>query len=78
MLDRMKTGRLKIFRHLLAWLDERRTYHRKDGRIVKERDDLISATRYAMMMRRFAAVEPTRRVRARQTMPGAVTGWMGT
>jgi hypothetical protein len=27
---------------------------RKDGKVVKEHDDLISATRYAMMMLRFA------------------------
>lgn len=75
MLDRMATGRLKIFRHLADWLDERRMYHRKDGRIVKERDDLISATRYAIMMRRFAASEPARRVRARPQVVSS--GWMG-
>jgi hypothetical protein len=31
-----------------------RLYHRKDGRVVKERDDLMSATRYAIMMLRDA------------------------
>jgi Terminase RNaseH-like domain/Terminase large subunit, T4likevirus-type, N-terminal len=77
MLDRLQTGRLKIFRHLEAWLDERRTYHRKDGMIVKERDDLISATRYAVMMKRFAALEPTKHKRPRPH-PGAAPGaWMG-
>lgn len=54
MLDRMETGRLKVFSHLNEWLEEFRLYHRKDGRIVKLMDDLLSATRYAMMMRRFA------------------------
>ena len=29
-------------------------YHRKDGRLVKEADDLLSATRYALMMLRYA------------------------
>jgi len=58
MLDRMKTGRLKVFSHLGDWFDEFRMYHRKDGLIVKERDDRISATRYAMMMLRHAAIEP--------------------
>lgn len=29
-------------------------YHRKDGRIVKECDDLLSATRYGLMMLRYA------------------------
>ncbi len=54
MLDRMLTGRLKVFRHLEDWFGEFRLYHRKDGLIVKLNDDRISATRYAMMMKRFA------------------------
>lgn len=57
MLDRMQTGRLKVFKHLEEWLSEFRLYHREDGKIVKERDDLISATRYGIMMRRFAETE---------------------
>lgn len=56
MLDRMMTGRFKVFRTCGAWLEERRLYHRKDGKIVKERDDAISASRYAMMMLRYATV----------------------
>ena len=31
-----------------------RLYHRKDGRVVKEGDDLMAATRYALMMLRHA------------------------
>lgn len=54
MLERMRTGRLRVFSHLAQWFEEFRLYHRKDGRIVKERDDLMSATRYAIMMKRFA------------------------
>lgn len=54
MLDRMKTGRWKVFSHLTEWFDEFRLYHRKDGKIVKEFDDLLSASRYALMMKRFA------------------------
>lgn len=56
MLDRMLTGRFKVFRTCGAFLEERRMYHRKDGKIVKERDDVISAARYAVMMKRFAKV----------------------
>lgn len=60
ILQRMQTGRFKVFSHLNEWLDEFRFYHRKtlpDGRsvIVKEKDDLMDATRYAVMMLRFAA-----------------------
>jgi len=54
MLDRMQTGRWKVFAHLEDWLAEFRLYHRKDGKVVKEYDDAISASRYAFMMRRFA------------------------
>ena len=55
MLARMQTGRLKVSRLCNLWLDEFRTYHRKDGKIVKLKDDLLDATRAAMMMLRFSA-----------------------
>ncbi len=58
MLTRMEQGRFKVFRHLLDWFGEFRLYHRKDGRVVKQMDDLLSATRYAVMMLRFAATKP--------------------
>jgi phage terminase large subunit-like protein len=59
--EREKTGRLKVARHLTDWWEERRFYHRKDGKIVKIKDDLMSATRIAIMAKRFAR-------------PGAFTG----
>lgn len=55
MLDRMLTGRLKVFSHLADWFDEFRMYHRENGKIVKLMDDVLSATRYAMMMIRYAS-----------------------
>ena len=65
MLTRMQTMRFRVFSHLNDWFEEFRLYHRappKDGRgpakIVKERDDAISASRYAMMMLRFADTMP--------------------
>lgn len=54
MLDRMQTRRLRVYSHLTEWFDEFLIYHRKDGKVVKEFDDLMSATRYLMMMIRFA------------------------
>lgn len=57
MFDRMQTGRLKIFAHLNDWWEEFRLYHRKDGLIVKLGEDLMSATRYAIMMKRFATTK---------------------
>jgi phage terminase large subunit-like protein len=58
MFDRMKTGRLRVADHLNDWWHEFRLYHRKDGKVVKEADDLMSATRYGIMMLRHAATEP--------------------
>jgi phage terminase large subunit-like protein len=55
MLQRMQSGRFKVFRHLNDWWEEFRLYHRKDGKVVKEGDDLMAATRYAIMMLRFAS-----------------------
>lgn len=54
LLERMQSGRLKVFLHLSEWLDEFRYYHRKEGLIVKERDDLMDATRVAFMSLRSA------------------------
>lgn len=59
MLDRMISGRLKIARHLTDVWDELRGYHRKDGLVVKDDDDLMSAIRYAVMMKRHAKVNTT-------------------
>ena len=59
MLDRMQTGRWKVFSTLNDWFEEFRMYHRDEGRIVKEMDDLLSASRYAYMMRRHAILKPS-------------------
>lgn len=59
MLDRMRTGRLKVFSNLGVWFDEFRLYHRIDGKLNKIKDDLLSATRYAIMMLRFAETVPS-------------------
>jgi hypothetical protein len=64
MLQRMQTGRWKVFRTCPLWMEEKRLYHRKrtdNGRveIVKLRDDLISASRYALMMMRYAEAQET-------------------
>ena len=59
MLDRMQSGRFKVFRHLEEWWHEFRLYHRENGQVVKINDDLMSATRYALMCLRFASREPS-------------------
>lgn len=57
MLERMQTGRWKTFSTCTSWFGEFRLYHREAGKIVKIVDDLLSASRYALMMRRFASVK---------------------
>lgn len=54
MLMRMETGRFKVYKHLREFFEEFRLYHRKDGKVVKEYDDIICAVRYALMCLRFA------------------------
>jgi phage terminase large subunit-like protein len=64
LYERMETGRWKVFAHLADWFEEFELYHRKDGLIVKLNDDLISASRYALMMKRFAVVrKPVKKLR---------------
>ena len=57
MLDRMRTGKLKVFKEHNDWWEEFRLYHRKDGKVVKEGDDLLCATRYGLMMLRHASTQ---------------------
>jgi phage terminase large subunit-like protein len=53
MRELMYTGKLIIAGHNTELLEEMRHYHRDENyRLVKQRDDLISALRYAVMMRR--------------------------
>ncbi len=49
VLDRMRTGRLKISNKLIKLQQELRDYHRDDlGKIVKHRDDWCDALRYVV------------------------------
>lgn len=56
--ERMVTGRFKVASHLSDWFEEYRLYHRKDGLIVRLRDDIMSATEKLVMMKRFARAVP--------------------
>lgn len=58
MLERFRTGRLQVFSNLKPWFEEFRRYHRKKGKIHKEFDDLMDATRYsAISVTRFGQNE---------------------
>ena len=51
--SRERAGKWKVARGMLCYLEERRLYHRKDGEIVRLRDDTVAAARYGFMMRRY-------------------------
>lgn len=57
ILQAMMAGKFKVFSTCKEWFREKRMYHRKDGLIVALEDDLLSATRYAYQMRRFARTQ---------------------
>ena len=49
MLQRFETGRLKVFKSCVETMEEMRLYHRKNGKVVPIKDDLLSAMRYASL-----------------------------
>jgi phage terminase large subunit-like protein len=51
--SRERHGKWKVSRSCICYLEERRLFHRKDGEIVRLRDDVLSAARYGCMMKRF-------------------------
>lgn len=52
-------GKLKVARHLQSWWEEYRLYHRSEkGLIVALDEDLMSATRIAMMSLEYAKLPP--------------------
>ena len=54
ILERMRTGRFKVFADCKDLFTEFRKYHRKNGKIVKQADDILDAMRYsAMSVQRF-------------------------
>lgn len=50
----MENGQFKVFKTCKPWIDEYRSYHVKGGELVKRKDDVLKASFYAMMMRRFS------------------------
>ncbi len=55
----MQAGKLKVFSHLTDWFLEKAAYHvDENGKLVDRHDDIMAATRYAFMGRRFAVTKP--------------------
>jgi phage terminase large subunit-like protein len=81
--QRLSTGRLKVFKSMTNWLDEYRLYRRDEkGRIVKEKDHLMDATRYLIMSGLARAKvkpndQPVKPAIEWGSYGGTGTGWMG-
>lgn len=76
MFELLSTGRLKVFSNLSNWLKEYRVYRRdKNGKIVKENDHILDATRYLAMSGLPLAVTQTEAIgrRYEQTYTPAST-----
>ena len=69
ILERMNTGRFFVFSTLTEWFEEFRSYHRKDGKLIAVRDDMLKASFYAVMMRRFAQVHAVRQAPRQVSAP---------
>jgi phage terminase large subunit-like protein len=54
MQERFASSRLKVFASCTEWFEEYRQYYRKEGQLVKIRDDLMSASRVGIMALRCA------------------------
>lgn len=56
--QRMLQGRFKVAKHLSEWFKEKQVYrYGEDGKPIKEKDDLLDSTRYAIIMLRYAISE---------------------
>jgi phage terminase large subunit-like protein len=65
MGERLRAKKLRVFKTCPDWFEEYRIYHRKEGRVVKLRDDLMSASRIGIMaLREARAVKLLARQRA--------------
>jgi phage terminase large subunit-like protein len=74
MYERMETGRFKVFKTCKYWFEEQRTYHRDEKmKLIKVRDDTLSASRYAVMMLRHARTEVVRKPRS--VMMAGASNW---
>jgi len=72
--ERMQMGRCKVFSSLPDFFEEFRNYHTENGVIVKKRDDIMDAFRYAAQSVRWAEVKTSPVTFNYQE---SASGWMG-
>jgi hypothetical protein len=79
--QRLSTGRLKVFRSCQNWLFEFRLYRRDEkGRVVKENDHLMDATRYLVVSgldKAKTKPEAKKEETMKYSTGGRSGGWMG-
>ena len=62
LVERIKTGKFLVTENCHKFFEECRSFHRKDGKIINRREDLIKAVLYGLMMLRYASTEPRHNV----------------
>jgi hypothetical protein len=78
----LSTGQLKVFKSCKPWIEEFRLYRRDlKGRVVKQNDHLMDATRYAILSGvQWLSIEPLAEqepaVRFLHTSSDNKLGWM--
>jgi hypothetical protein len=79
VFQRLSSGRLKVFSNCRNWLSEYRLYRRNEkGKIVKERDHLMDATRYLIMTGLLVAkTKPVPEGVGKRRQRVSAGGWMG-
>jgi len=71
----MEASQFEVFRTCKYWIDEYRSYHVKDGKIVSLRDDTLKASFYAKMMQRYSVSkrEGDRMISTVRQIPAPIT-----
>jgi hypothetical protein len=79
MLQRMRSGRLKVFASLARFQEELKSYQRDErGQIVKERDQLLDAARGLVMGIDYMCTKPVKRgFPPVPSIPSGERSWMG-
>lgn len=79
--QRLSTGRMKIFKSCQNWISEYRLYRRdENGRIVKQNDHIMDATRYLVMSgleRAKLKPQPKKEIQDKYSSSSGRGGWMG-
>lgn len=77
--QRLSSGRLRVFSNCKHWFAEFRLYRRNEkGKIVKERDHLMDATRYLIMSGLLVCkTKPAPEKSSRGRLRVVAGGWMG-